>query len=298
MKFIRYCLRPLLWLVAGCGLLGLPMFGQAQGVTVTPAAPEAYQPFTIEWFECARSDGLHDVDVDIAIDTRVVTASVRAIYVRMVLPQDCGGVPLDRRRVANVPGLPGGVYQILAPVDGDQFLLPYPPVEVGTATVSPGPYNGPIREFRNRTTLHYFLAADSSEANSLVQGGGGGGWYYSTGIFGAWPLDYPAPAAARPVCRFYSSLVNSHFYTAGANECELLKQPGSGWAYEGIAFRALVPTNGACYPGTRPVWRLYNGRFAQNDSNHRFVTSVDVYRHMIANGWIGEGVVFCEPAPV
>ena len=41
-----------------------------------------------------------------------------------------------------------------------------------------------------------------------------------------------------------------------------------------------------------------NGRFAQNDSNHRFVTSVDVYRHMMANGWIGEGVVFCEPAPV
>ncbi|MBI2782835.1 MAG: hypothetical protein EPO03_12410 [Porticoccaceae bacterium] len=78
----------------------------------------------------------------------------------------------------------------------------------------------------------------------------------------------------------------------------MLKQPGSGWTYEGIAFRALVPTNGACYPGTRPVWRLYNGRFAQNDSNHRFVTSVDVYRHMMANGWIGEGVVFCEPAPV
>ncbi|MGE3297742.1 MAG: hypothetical protein AB7I68_10370 [Porticoccaceae bacterium] len=51
MKLIRYCLRPLPWLVIGCGLLGLPTFGQAQSVTVTPAVPEAYQPFTIEWFE-------------------------------------------------------------------------------------------------------------------------------------------------------------------------------------------------------------------------------------------------------
>ena len=65
--------------------------------------------------------------------------------------------------------------------------------------------------------------------------------------------------------------------------------------YEGIAFRALVPTQGSCYPGTVPVWRLYNDRFAQADSNHRFVTSADTYRHMIANGRIGEGVAFCSP---
>ena len=44
-----------------------------------------------------------------------------------------------------------------------------------------------------------------------------------------------------------------------------------------------------------PVWRLYNDRFAQADSNHRFVASPDTYRHMIANGWIGEGVAFCSP---
>lgn len=43
----------------------------------------------------------------------------------------------------------------------------------------------------------------------------------------------------------------------------MLKQPGSGWTYEGIAFRALVPTKSSCYPGTTPVWRLYNDRFAK-----------------------------------
>lgn len=117
-------------------------------------------------------------------------------------------------------------------------------------------------------------------------------------VFYARSADGPAPAAAKPVCRFYSATANSHFYTAGAGECEYLKRPDSGWAYEGIVFRILVPTKGVCYPGTRSVFRLYNDRAAQNDANHRFVTSADTYRHMIANGWVGEGVVFCEPAPV
>jgi hypothetical protein len=47
--------------------------------------------------------------------------------------------------------------------------------------------------------------------------------------------------------------------------------------------------------GTTPVWRLYNDRAAQLDSNHRFVASGETYRAMIAEGWIGEGVAFCSP---
>jgi len=27
----------------------------------------------------------------------------------------------------------------------------------------------------------------------------------------------------------------------------------------------------------------------------RFVTSADTYRHMVANGWVGEGVAFSSP---
>lgn len=113
--------------------------------------------------------------------------------------------------------------------------------------------------------------------------------------FNAWLANGPAPAAAVPVCRFYSPLVNSHFYTASKDECDQLKQDNSGWMYEGIAFQALVPNAGACLPGTDPVWRLYNNRHAQQDSNHRFVTSLGVYHSMIADGWLGEGVAFCSP---
>jgi len=292
MKFIRYCLRPALWLVLG-GLVGLPMFGQAQGLTVTPAVPEAFQPFAIEWYECSISDNLSEIEVNISVEART-------ILVNMLRPELCEGAPLVNKKVANIPGLPGDdhPWQILAPSgEWDGFGYPLPPVEVGSVTVSRTPYipnSLVIWEFRNRTTLHYFLTADYDEKESLMRGGGGGGWY-GTGGFNTWLVEGPAPAAAKPVCRFYSAAVNSHFYTAGPGECEMLKQPGSGWTYEGIAFRALVPIKGTCYPGTRPVFRLYNDRAAQNDSNHRFVTNADTYRHMIANGWIGEGVAFCSP---
>ena len=44
---------------------------------------------------------------------------------------------------------------------------------------------------------------------------------------------------------------------------------------------------------TEPVYRAYNGRFAQHDSNHRYTTDVPTYDAMVAQGWSGEGVVFC-----
>ena len=98
-----------------------------------------------------------------------------------------------------------------------------------------------------------------------------------------------------PVCRFYSSLVNSHFYTGDEEECAILQVEDHGWEYEGIAFQALLPANGACPAGTDPVWRLFNNRVAEMDSNHRFVASSETYRAMMADGWVGEGVAFCSP---
>lgn len=97
------------------------------------------------------------------------------------------------------------------------------------------------------------------------------------------------------MCRFYSALVNSHPCTADSAECEHLMQPASGWIYEGVVFRALMPKNDSCPTGSQPVWRLYNDRAAQQDSNHRFVVSGETYRSMMSNGWIGEGVGFCSP---
>ncbi|MFZ2207073.1 MAG: hypothetical protein WAV22_00230 [Porticoccaceae bacterium] len=270
---------------SGC-LLGLSMSSHTQELTITPAAPEAYQPFTLDqFFDCTP---IVDPDV-IRVD---VSPATHSIHLDADVPDGCFATPPSSRKVANVPGLPSGTYSIRARV---HYWDPVEPPEIGSVAITPAPPTHPVFAFYNSDIRHYFITAGVSEKDSLLGGGGGGGWNIVDGGFRAWPAAGPAPAAAKPVCRFYSSLVNSHFYTAGANECEMLKQPGSGWTYEGIAFRALVPIKGSCYPGTTPVWRLYNDRFAQADSNHRFIASADTYRHMIGNGWVGEGVAFCSP---
>ncbi|MFZ2207074.1 MAG: hypothetical protein WAV22_00235 [Porticoccaceae bacterium] len=280
----RHVRKFLAFVISSC-TIGLPGTGHAlHGVeqfTSTPEAPEAYQAFTLRvTVPCGTTD----------LEPAAVTVDVSASSIAIVAWWADFTCPINEK-IGNVMGLPGGIYQVerRSPDDGHLGAV------YGNVTVSPAPPTQPVFAFYNSDIRHYFITAGVSEKDSLLGGGGGGGWAMVDEGFKAWPADGPAPAAAKPVCRFYSSLVNSHFYTAGANECELLKQPGSGWTYEGIAFRALVPTQGSCYPGTTPVWRLYNDRFAQADSNHRFIAGADTYRHMIANGWVGEGVAFCSP---
>jgi serine protease len=284
MNTVQQSIRGFLSLALFGGLLGMLPSAHAQQFTVSPATPEVYQPFTITLsIFCQRT-----INVDPHVGSGAITIEAKTNTIDFLCPGDLIEAP-----PATIAGLPGGTHSLAARLRTNFD----PPQEhaLGDITVAPAPPTQPIFAFYNDAIGHYFITAGTAERDSLLGGGGGGGWAMVDEGFKAWPADGPAPAAAKPVCRFYSSLVNSHFYTAGINECELLKQSGSGWTYEGIAFRALVPTKGSCYPGTTPVWRLYNDRFAQADSNHRFVASADTYRHMIGNGWVGEGVAFCSP---
>ena len=101
------------------------------------------------------------------------------------------------------------------------------------------------------------------------------------------------------MCRFYGTPgkgPNSHFYTIDVGECAAVKND-PGWTYEGIAFHAHAPSADACAAGEQPVRRVYNNRFAQNDSNHRYLTDDAEYARMRALGWLGEGLVFCGSPP-
>ena len=56
-------------------------------------------------------------------------------------------------------------------------------------------------------------------------------------------------------------------------------------------------SNGGC-SGDAPVriYRVYNDGFARGkDSNHRLLADFSLYTQMLAQGWIGEGVVMCGP---
>ena len=150
-----------------------------------------------------------------------------------------------------------------------------------------------VYEFYNTNLKHYFRTSSPTEAQAIDNGSAGPGWVRTGDNFIAY-----APASGRPgldVCRFYTFGANSHFYTAFADECNGLRNPNSGWVYEGLSFRIQLPaTDGSCPAGTAKVYRLYNNRFAFNDSNHRFTTIFSEVGTLQAQGWQYEGVAFCS----
>jgi hypothetical protein len=131
------------------------------------------------------------------------------------------------------------------------------------------------------------------EAAMLDQGGLGPDWHRTGLTFRA----YPASATAgREVCRFFGTAIgpSAHFYTADAAECAAVKA-NPHWAYEGIAFRALLPTAATCALGTQPVIRFFWPGADVSQSRHRYVLDAATLAAMRALAWIEEGAVFCAP---
>ncbi|MBP8298160.1 MAG: hypothetical protein KAX84_18765 [Burkholderiales bacterium] len=151
-------------------------------------------------------------------------------------------------------------------------------------------------EFYNTTLDHYFLTIDPAEAAAIDSGAAGPGWQRTGKTIAAYRSADTAPAGAAVVCRFFGNQANGgpngHFYTADAAECAAVRLD-PGWTFERNEFFVTVPANGACPGDEIPVYRAYNGRFAQRDSNHRYATDFATYSQMIMLGWQAEGVVFC-----
>jgi hypothetical protein len=200
-----------------------------------------------------------------------------------------------------LPALPAGTYQFegwgKAASGGVHERFFTKVVQVSSA-VSVVEYYSPALD-------HYFLTANPDEI-ALVERGAMGNWARTGQVFHAWSSPSDAPPGAVPVCRFYASGPNSHFYTGSAQECEWLKaleqkeradakangKPFLNWGFEGIAFYALLPQGGACYPGLTPVWRAYNNRWQQGDSNHRFTRQPE-QRAAMDVAWLDEGAQLC-----
>jgi len=165
-------------------------------------------------------------------------------------------------------------------------------------------------EYFNTVIGHYFYTLNSDEIAAIDAGAAGPGWV-KTGLIlyafrdvassgnSAFPTCDKKPSPCVPVSRFYGTPglgPNSHFYTANEAEAAGLMKPGTGWTFEEIAFVAPLPdaTTHECAAGTLPVFRFYNGRFRDNDSNHRYTASPDAAARMRAAGWIDEGIAFCS----
>lgn len=164
-----------------------------------------------------------------------------------------------------------------------------------------------VVEYYSASNDHYFVTASPTDMAQL-DAGVHGDWKRTGQRFKAWLRMGDGPPGAQPVCRFYASGPNSHFYTGDTSECAAIRaleahqraqadargEHFAGWAFENIAFYAVLPQNGQCPGGMTPVFRLYNAGGARNDSNHRF-TADATQRLATAMTWIEEGVAFCSP---
>lgn len=209
--------------------------------------------------------------------------------------------PTEFQTLACAPGYSGSITQSRDPVCSGTTWSPGPWQTVADNCQPNIPLAGlDLSEYFNRDLNHYFVTADPAESANVESGGAGPGWARTFALGGVW-RDVAA-AGLQPVCRFYGNTAlgsdgrrrgpNSHFYTVDPVECAAVKKD-AGWIFEGIVFEAVPAEDGACPPPLTPVYRNYNGRFRENDSNHRYTTNPAIVEIMRAQGWASEGVVFC-----
>lgn len=150
-------------------------------------------------------------------------------------------------------------------------------------------------EFYNAANTHYFLTADAAEAAMLDAGTLVPGWKRTGVTFRAFANDGEQPGAL-PVCRFFGTPgrgPDSHFYTANATECELVKS-NPNWKYEAIAFFIQVPGANGCPDATQSIYRSFYPGPNVRASNHRFVPDLTVHAKMASSSTL-EGAVMCAP---
>jgi len=261
----------------------------AVGVYAVPRAPQAYDEMKLV------------VRADAPIDASSLRATTQAGVVRIDFDYAADSSQPSFATV-KLAGLAPGTWRAEAYGHNPGVAVPGRQVngsfQVDTASA--------VVEYYSEQLDHYFITAWPDEIAALDAGVA----FKRTGErFKAWLRASDAPASAVPVCRFYASGPNSHFYTANPGECAYLKSlqqkqasdaaakglPFQGWQFEAIAFYAVAPQNGACPAGTQPVWLAYNDRAAQDDSNHRFMAT-EAVRSAMRMSWTDEGLAFCSPA--
>ena len=157
-----------------------------------------------------------------------------------------------------------------------------------------------VVEYFNSAFGHYFNTIDQTEIGAL-DAGKFVGWKRSPGAFVAYPTAAVAPAGTVAVCRFFSSLFTSHFYTADPDECDtVISRWSDVWKLETReAFYIYAPdkASGTCAAGLQPIYRMYNNLPIPN---HRYITDKVLRDRMTGAGWRAEGygpdaVMMCSP---
>jgi len=157
---------------------------------------------------------------------------------------------------------------------------------VAPAAASAGSLETTVVEFYNARLDHYFVTHDDAEISNLDNAIPSGGWE-RTGE--TWRVRVVPATGTSPVCRFYipPAQGDSHFYGRGFAECMATAGNHPGFVNESSAFfHVALPLQGACPPGTRNLYRVFNNR---RDANHRYTIERGVRDLMVDGGWVAEG---------
>jgi hypothetical protein len=160
----------------------------------------------------------------------------------------------------------------------DELYLGFGGYGAATAWVT---FPGLLREEWGGQPVFIWLAGDSSGStvasgrayldNLLVESG------------------FVIEAALKEVYRFWSPLLEEHFYTVSESEKEfVLTQYKDVWTYQGVVYRAFADD---CDPDTRPVHRFWSDRLG----GHFYTLSPIEYDWLIneyPHVWVYEGVAF------
>jgi hypothetical protein len=267
--------------------------------SIDVAAPDAPGAYAVP-----RNPGAYDaIDIVVRADGAIAPGTMRTSMsgTTIRVDFDYAATPSPSFSSVALPGLAPGSYRLEVYGRNPQVMATslkhVANFNVGTAST--------VVEYYAEKLDHYLITAWPDEIAGLDAGDA----FKRTGErFRAWLRAVDAPAYAVPVCRFYASGPNSHFYTADPGECQFLKsleqnqradasakgQAFPGWQFEAIAFYVVAPESGTCPANTQPVYRAYNARAAENDSNHRFMVR-EVIRDAMLAGWHDEGLAFCAP---
>ncbi len=215
-----------------------------------------------------------------------------------------GDGPCALQRTFVVPGLPDGNFAVTVAVTGTYVeptfnrretivvergtfsLSVYSPeqdnksfvytTQIGDAFVLDRAPTGPVRTVFE---VNVITARDDPEF-MVYTGLGLGRIGVPRAAVALWQLQYPSP-------------LKGSFATTSEAEKNRLATQGFNWFGGNLLFFVLPVHNGACPLGASPVYRLFNPKVPA----HRYVSSFDTYNVLAANGFVGEGIVFCAPRP-
>jgi hypothetical protein len=172
------------------------------------------------------------------------------------------------------------------------------PTYYGEVRSGPYPNARPVVEYYNSQLQRYFLTINPEEQAFLDADPLGWGYARTSYYFWGWQRPEDAPPTANEVCRFYSPINQTHFYTFAGFECDLLDHDPVTWIDEEANRFLLVPGTkppdfdgpySSCPFGSVAIDRYWNG--GVGGTNHRYIQRGD--SAAVGSNWISEGTRFC-----